>query len=388
MRAGLYREEALGLLDRVGMADNADRPCSELAYGDVKRVELAIALAGAPKLLLMDEPTAGMAPKERAQLMELTAGIARERRIGVLFTEHDMDAVFGHADDVLVLVRGEIIASGRPEEVRANAAGAAGVSGRSFGTSSGAPRRAGRVRRAMGDGAILEVEDLSAAYGQAQILFDVSLKLARGEIVALMGRNGAGKSTTLKAIMGLVPGACPALRFCRPRHRGHLPTYRIARLGLGYVPEDRRIFTDLTVYENLEVGTKAALPMRAGAMDARAPVLDLPQPGRDARPPRQPDVGRRAADAHHRPHADGQPRGGAARRAFRGPGAGDRRADGRGRARMKAEGIAVLLSEQNLHFASAVADRTYIIEKGAIRHEGRMADIAADAALREAYLAV
>ena len=87
------------LLDRVGMAADADRPSSELAYGDVKRVELAIALAGAPKLLLMDEPTAGMAPKERAQLMQLMHGIARERGLGVLFTEHDMDAVFAHADE-------------------------------------------------------------------------------------------------------------------------------------------------------------------------------------------------------------------------------------------------------------------------------------------------
>ena len=116
-----HRSRALELLAQVGMADAADRPCHELAYGDVKRVELAIALAGAPKLLLMDEPTAGMAPKERAQLMQLTATIARERNIGVLFTEHDMDAVFGHADDILVLVRGEIIARGKPAEVRANA---------------------------------------------------------------------------------------------------------------------------------------------------------------------------------------------------------------------------------------------------------------------------
>ena len=135
--SGLYREEALGLLERVGMDANADRPCSELAYGDVKRVELAIALAGAPKLLLMDEPTAGMAPKERAQLMQLTAGIARERSIGVLFTEHDMDAVFGHADDVIVLVRGEINASGRPEEVRANARVREVYLGGSFGEPSG-----------------------------------------------------------------------------------------------------------------------------------------------------------------------------------------------------------------------------------------------------------
>jgi branched-chain amino acid transport system ATP-binding protein len=118
---GLYRDEAVALLERVGLGADADRPCSELAYGDVKRVELAVALAGAPKLLLMDEPTAGMAPKERAQLMQLTVGIARERGLGVLFTEHDMDTVFAHADDVIVLVRGEIVAAGRPEAVRGDA---------------------------------------------------------------------------------------------------------------------------------------------------------------------------------------------------------------------------------------------------------------------------
>ena len=116
----LHREAALAFLARVGMGDMADRPVNELAYGDVKRVELAIALASEPKLLLMDEPTAGMAPKERTALMQLTADIARERRIGVLFTEHDMDSVFGHADRILVLVRGEIIAAGTPEEVRGN----------------------------------------------------------------------------------------------------------------------------------------------------------------------------------------------------------------------------------------------------------------------------
>jgi branched-chain amino acid transport system ATP-binding protein len=116
----LYRDEALALLERLSLRADADRPCSELAYGDVKRVELAIALAGAPKLLLMDEPTAGMAPGERKELMQLAAGIARERAIGILFTEHDMDAVFGHADRVIVLVRGEIIIAGSPQEVRAD----------------------------------------------------------------------------------------------------------------------------------------------------------------------------------------------------------------------------------------------------------------------------
>lgn len=118
--ASLYRAEALALLARVGMDGEADRPIGELAYGDVKRVELAIALAAAPRLLLMDEPTAGMAPRERSSLMQLTANIAREAEIGVLFTEHDMDAVFAHAERILVLVRGEVIAEGAPDQVRAN----------------------------------------------------------------------------------------------------------------------------------------------------------------------------------------------------------------------------------------------------------------------------
>jgi branched-chain amino acid transport system ATP-binding protein len=115
------RAEAGGLLDLVGMGAHAERPCGELAYGDLKRLELAVALANQPRLLLMDEPTAGMAPRERVELMRLTAKIARERSLGVLFTEHDMDVVFEHADRILVLNRGSLIAEGTPAEVRANA---------------------------------------------------------------------------------------------------------------------------------------------------------------------------------------------------------------------------------------------------------------------------
>lgn len=117
---GFERNEADRLLDLVGMSGYAERPCGELAYGDLKRLELAIALANQPKLLLMDEPTAGMAPRERVELMKLTARIAREKSIGVLFTEHDMDVVFEHADRILVLNRGTLIAEGSPEEVRRN----------------------------------------------------------------------------------------------------------------------------------------------------------------------------------------------------------------------------------------------------------------------------
>jgi branched-chain amino acid transport system ATP-binding protein len=112
------REAAHELLERVGMAAQADRPCSELAYGDVKRVELAIAMANAPKLLLMDEPTAGMAPRERNELMALTKQLVVERGLAVLFTEHSMDVVFAYADRLIVLARGRLIAEGKPLEIR------------------------------------------------------------------------------------------------------------------------------------------------------------------------------------------------------------------------------------------------------------------------------
>ena len=116
----LYVEEAMALLARVGMNDQAGRACGVLAYGDLKRVELAVALANEPRLLLMDEPTAGMAPKERVGLMALAAEIVRDRGIGMLFTEHDMDVVFAHADRILVLDRGRLIAEGPPAMVREN----------------------------------------------------------------------------------------------------------------------------------------------------------------------------------------------------------------------------------------------------------------------------
>ena len=113
-------DEADALLARVGMQGQAARPCAVLAYGDLKRVELAVALANRPRLLLMDEPTAGMAPGERQALMQLAAALARSERIAVLFTEHDMDVVFNFASRIIVLHGGEVIAAGAPDEVRAN----------------------------------------------------------------------------------------------------------------------------------------------------------------------------------------------------------------------------------------------------------------------------
>lgn len=116
------RDEAMALLAQVGMQEQADRPASEIAYGDVKRLELAVALAHKPELLLMDEPTAGMSPKERVQMMALTRELATQRNMAVLFTEHSMDVVFAFADQIIVMAAGSLIAQGTPEEIKHNPA--------------------------------------------------------------------------------------------------------------------------------------------------------------------------------------------------------------------------------------------------------------------------
>ena len=233
--------------------------------------------------------------------------------------------------------------------------------------------------------AMLKVEGLRAGYGPAEILFGVSLRLARGEVAALMGRNGAGKSTTLKAIMGLVPPRDGRVRFAG-RDIAGLAAFRIARLGLGYVPEDRRIFTDLTVAENLEVGRR-------------------PAEGRDAwTPERLFEVFPNLASMRHRRAAamsGGEQQMLAIARTLMGnPEAVllDEPSEGLAPVilelmaeavlRMKREGIAVLLSEQNFDFAAAVADRAYVIERGEIRYDGSMAALDADPALRAQHLAL
>lgn len=233
--------------------------------------------------------------------------------------------------------------------------------------------------------AVLEVEALHAGYGPAEVLFGVSLTLRRGEVAALMGRNGAGKSTTLKAIMGLLPARGGRVRFRGGDITG-LPPFRIARLGLGYVPEDRRIFTDLTVFENLEVGRRDARGRAAWTPERLFAVF-----------PNLAEMRNRRASAMS---GGEQQMLTIARTLMGNPDAVllDEPSEGLAPViveqmaeavlRMKAEGIAVLLSEQNLDFAAAVSDRAYVIEKGGIRYQGTMEALEADDGARAAYLTV
>jgi branched-chain amino acid transport system ATP-binding protein len=233
---------------------------------------------------------------------------------------------------------------------------------------------------------MLSVSDLHAYYGRAHILHGLSLEAAAGEVVALLGRNGAGKSTAIKAIMGLVPPAKGEVSFAGRRIE-RLPPYRIARLGLGYVPEERRIFTELTVMENLEVGRQD--PRQGVPVWTQDKLFTL-----------FPNL----ADMRERP--GGRMSGGEqqmltiARTLMGNPRCVLLDEPSEGLApiiveqmahsirSLKGEGLCVLLSEQNLHFSQAVADRAYIIEKGQIRFGGSMAELTADSSLREQYLSV
>lgn len=233
---------------------------------------------------------------------------------------------------------------------------------------------------------MLDVAGLNAFYGWAHILFDLSLTVGRGEVVVLLGRNGAGKSTTMKSIVGLAPPKSGTVTFQGAQIAGQ-PPHRIVHAGLGYVPEERRIFTDLTVAENLEVGRQ---PPRGDAPEWVPESLFAMFPN--------------LAEMQGRPA--GQMSGGEqqmltiARSLMGNPSLIllDEPSEGLAPVivdqmaatirELKARGLSVLLSEQNLRFARMVSDRAYIIEKGRIRWEGTMTDLDGDDEARQKYLSV
>ena len=233
---------------------------------------------------------------------------------------------------------------------------------------------------------MLAVTDLHAFYGRAHILHGVSLEARAGEVVALLGRNGAGKSTAMKAIMGLVTPAEGQVSFDGKRIE-RLPPYRIARLGLGYVPEERRIFTELSVMENLEVGRQDTRS-RAPTWDAEKLFALFPNLGRMRERPGGSMSGGEQQMLTIARMLMGNPRCVLLDEPSEGLAPIIVEQMGHSIQALKAQGMCVLLSEQNLHFCQSVADRAYIIEKGQIRFGGTMAELSANASLREQYLSV
>jgi branched-chain amino acid transport system ATP-binding protein len=235
---------------------------------------------------------------------------------------------------------------------------------------------------------ILSVEKLQASYGAAQILYDLSLEVGRGEVVALMGRNGAGKSTTMKAIMGLMARKGDVRFNGTDISRGK--PHEIARLGLGFTPEDRRIFADLTVMENLDIGRQ---PPRTFADGTPAPQWS---PERLFR--LFPNLGEMPDRPGGRMSGGEQQMLTVARTLMGNPLLVLLDEPSEGVApliveqmantilELKKEGLSILLSEQNMVFAELVSDRAYVLEKGEIRWQGTMAALAVDSAVQRSYL--
>jgi branched-chain amino acid transport system ATP-binding protein len=239
---------ARAALERVGLLQLEERPASSLAYGERRKLEFARVIAGRPKILLMDEPSAGLNAAETRELGELIAGI-RGLSVGIVIVDHKVDFLMALSDKMMVLRQGEAIASGKPDEVIALPEVTEAYLGHRNQSARNAP---GSYRGRQQDGApVLEVRDVSVSYGPVQAVLGVSFEMGQ-EVVGLLGANGAGKTSLLGAISGIVPCDGKASFFGSPLD-GESPESR-ARRGLIQVPEGRRIFGELTVMENIAMG--------------------------------------------------------------------------------------------------------------------------------------
>jgi ABC-type branched-subunit amino acid transport system ATPase component len=257
MRANIWRDidsygeihaETAELIKFLGLEGIEHIEGGELSYGGQRLVDLGIALGSKPKVLLLDEPLAGLAAAERERVANLVKNVARN--IPVLIVEHDIDRVLGLSQQVTVMNQGQVLVAGTPSMVRADRRV------QEIYTGTGVPPITGRAAAEAESAEVLLFQSVNTFYGKSHILNNATLDVRQGEIVALLGRNGAGKSTLLKTIAGLVPPASGTISF-EGCNIARMPAPDIARLGVGYVPQGRGLFAGMTVAENLALGRLA-----------------------------------------------------------------------------------------------------------------------------------
>jgi branched-chain amino acid transport system ATP-binding protein len=369
-------QDAERLVSLVGMDAFAEKYASELSYGTLRLLELACMLALQPKLLLLDEPSSGISQKETEALGPLLRRIKEATGATILMIEHDMPLVMGLSDWMYCLEAGRILSEGRPAQVQEDPA--------VIEAYLGTPREQRKVAAAVkaestGDvegELLLEIEGLDVYYEKVQVLYGVNLEVRRAERVALLGTNGAGKSTVLKAASGLVPAAAGTIRW-----KGHdlrtIAAEKLVRLGLGHVPGGRGLFPTLTVAENLRMGGYIYDDERQVDAEVERVVSYFPwmtERGNQLAGTLSGGEQQQLATARAliaRPELlmiDELSLGLAPLVIERLLEAVQRLCDD--------EGLTVLLVEQQASFALGYTDRAYFLEKGEVRYEGPSAGLA------------
>lgn len=363
--------EVQAVLEQVGLMERADAVASQLSHGEKRQLEIAMALVQSPSLLLLDEPLAGLSGAERERIGELILSL--NPQMTVLLVEHDLEYALRFAQRVTVLHYGEVIAEGDPEEIRQNPQVQEIYVGAGWALKNPSDAPKGQE--------VLRSEGLAAGYGSMRVLSEVGLEVSQGEVVALLGRNGMGKTTLLSALMGLLPLQAGEVFFLGQR-MGRLPAHRRAELGLALVPQGRRMFDGLSVEEELQM---AAWGQR-GRWTVERVLQVFPRLAERCRSPSKALSGgeqqmvaiARALLRNPRLVLMDEPTEGLSPLMVRQVAEVIQT--------LKEEGETVLLAEQNVQMALSVADQVYILEHGQVVWEGQPQE--ASGAVLHRYLGV
>jgi ABC-type branched-subunit amino acid transport system ATPase component/ABC-type branched-subunit amino acid transport system permease subunit len=381
------RQRAMDALALVGLSDDASKPAASLPYGQQRLVEIARALASEPRLLMLDEPAAGMNASERADLVRKIATI-RDAGVTVLLVEHDIGLVMGISDSVNVLDYGKLIASGSPETVKQDKTVIQAYlgTGHEAGADVCVGEGGGEAAPCAEPEVALAVQNIVAAYGSIQALHGVSISVAKGEVVAVLGANGAGKTTLLNTISGLVRASDGTVTYLGEDITA-VPAEKINSRGICQIPEGRQLFPTLTVEDNLLMGASGKREWQKGYADDVAYVYELfPILGE-----RRKQMAKTLSGGEQQMLAIGrglmaqptlllldEPSMGLA------PLTVERIFDAL--KRLNAQGITMLMVEQNAEMALSLASRVAVIQTGSVVLTGESRQLRTDDRLRAAYL--